>query len=441
MEHGIGLVPEDRKKQALFLGLAIRTNITIAAQDQISRGWFIDERREEALVDEFRRQLSIRMASPDQPAGLLSGGNQQKVVLARWLALRPKILIVDEPTRGIDVGSKVEVHNLLIDMAKSGIAVIVISSELPEILAISDRIVTMREGRVTGEIARDDATQEILMAMMTAHEGRGPYARGLSKGVPDDRSENGWNRRAEDGFDVFDFLARFAPTIFLIVLMALFAVAEPRFLSSINLFNVMRQVSITGLLALGMTFVILTAGIDLSVGSLLGLRRPGRRGGRQGRACRIGSPSARAGSATAGRSPRWRRSRSASLCGYLQGLAITRLKVPPFVVTLGGMSAFRGAALLFSGGGPISGFEPSFTWWGQGKIGPVPVPVIIFLAAAVLAHITLRYTRYGRQVYAVGGNPEAARLSGLNVNRVIASVYVIIGLLRRPRPRSCSRRA
>jgi ABC-type sugar transport system ATPase subunit len=164
-------VPEDRKKQALFLGLAIRTNITIAGQERISRGWFIDERREEALVEEFRRQLSIRMVSPDQPVGLLSGGNQQKVVLARWLALRPKLLIVDEPTRGIDVSSKVEVHNLLIEMAKAGIAVIVISSELPEILAISDRIVTMREGRVTGEIARGDATQEILMAMMTAQEG------------------------------------------------------------------------------------------------------------------------------------------------------------------------------------------------------------------------------------------------------------------------------
>jgi inositol transport system ATP-binding protein len=175
MSHGIGLVPEDRKKQALFLGLAIRTNVTIAAQDEVSRGWFIDEKREDALVGEFRKLLSIRMASPDQAVGQLSGGNQQKIVLARWLALRPKILIVDEPTRGIDIGSKVEVHNLLIDMAKQGIAVIVISSELPEILAVSDRIVTMREGRVTGEIARTEATQEILMAMMTAHE-RGPAA-------------------------------------------------------------------------------------------------------------------------------------------------------------------------------------------------------------------------------------------------------------------------
>jgi ABC-type sugar transport system ATPase subunit len=170
MSHGIGLVPEDRKKQALFLGLAIRTNMTIAVQEDVSRGWFIDEKREDALINEFRKLLSIRMASPDQAAGQLSGGNQQKIVLARWLALRPRILIVDEPTRGIDIGSKVEVHNLLIDMAKQGIAVIVISSELPEILAVSDRIVTMREGRVTGEIARTEATQEILMAMMTAHE-------------------------------------------------------------------------------------------------------------------------------------------------------------------------------------------------------------------------------------------------------------------------------
>ena len=107
------------------------------------------------------------MASADQAAGLLSGGNQQKVVLARWLALRPKILIVDEPTRGIDIGSKVEVHNLLIEMAKSGIAVIVISSELPEILAVCDRIVTMREGRVTGSVLRRAANEETLMQMMT----------------------------------------------------------------------------------------------------------------------------------------------------------------------------------------------------------------------------------------------------------------------------------
>ncbi len=169
MASGIGLVPEDRKRQALFLRLAIRTNISIAAHAQIGLfRFFIDEGKEGALIERYRRLLNIRMASPDQAVGNLSGGNQQKVVLARWLALGPKILIVDEPTRGIDIGSKVEVHNLLIEMAKAGIAIIVISSELPEILSLADRIVTMREGRVTGEIARTSATPEILMAMMTA---------------------------------------------------------------------------------------------------------------------------------------------------------------------------------------------------------------------------------------------------------------------------------
>ncbi len=168
IRHGIGLVPEDRKQQALFLSLAIRMNLSMASLDQISR-WklFVNEAKEDALVEEYRRALNIRMANPDQVVASLSGGNQQKVVLARWLALKPKVLIVDEPTRGIDVGAKVDVHNLLFDMARSGIAVIAISSELPEVLAISDRIVTMREGRVTGEIARDRADQETLMSMMT----------------------------------------------------------------------------------------------------------------------------------------------------------------------------------------------------------------------------------------------------------------------------------
>jgi inositol transport system ATP-binding protein len=168
IRHGIGLVPEDRKQQALFLALAVRINLSMASHRQILRwGIFIDETAERAMVEEFRQKLNIRMASPEQLIASLSGGNQQKVTLARWLALRPKVLIVDEPTRGIDVGAKVEVHNLLFEMAQTGIAVIAISSELPEILAVSDRIITMREGRVTGQVKREDATEELLMSLMT----------------------------------------------------------------------------------------------------------------------------------------------------------------------------------------------------------------------------------------------------------------------------------
>ena len=230
--------------------------------------------------------------------------------------------------------------------------------------------------------------------------------------------------------DWFGLLAKFAPLIFLLVLMAVFAVVEPRFLKPLNLFNVMRQVSIYGLLAIGMTFVILTRGIDLSVGSVVALSGLGAaivaKGGLESRfavgteaeAQGWGWPLALLAACAIG-----------TACGWLQGIAITRLKVPPFVVTLGGMSAFRGLALYMAGGGPISGFDEAYRWWGQGYVGPVPVPVIIFLAFAVLAHFILTSTRYGRSVYCVGGNPEAARLSGLDVDRITTSVYVIIGFM------------
>jgi inositol transport system ATP-binding protein len=165
---GIGLVPEDRKQQALFLALAVRSNMSLTSLGGLVR-WrvLVDERAELDLVERFRSTLNIRMATPDQLVRNLSGGNQQKVVLARWLALEPKILIVDEPTRGIDVAAKAEVHQLLGRLARAGIAIIAISSELPEVLAIADRIVVMREGRIVGEARREEASEELLMQMMT----------------------------------------------------------------------------------------------------------------------------------------------------------------------------------------------------------------------------------------------------------------------------------
>jgi inositol transport system ATP-binding protein len=170
---GIGLVPEDRKQQALFLALAVRHNLSIAALDRLLRFLgLVDEAAEVRLVEEYRRKLNIRMASPEQAVQNLSGGNQQKVVLARWLALGPRVLIVDEPTRGIDVAAKAEVHQLLYELADAGIAVIAISSELPEVMTISDRIVTMREGRVTGEVTGAEATEQGLMELMTLGEAR-----------------------------------------------------------------------------------------------------------------------------------------------------------------------------------------------------------------------------------------------------------------------------
>ena len=224
-------------------------------------------------------------------------------------------------------------------------------------------------------------------------------------------------------------LSRYAPAVCLVLLMIVFTILEPDFLSPLNLFNVMRQVSIEGLIAIGMTFVILTAGIDLSVGSLVAVA-----GLVAAMIAKGSTASSFSLDAAASQGYGWFAAMLGAIAtglagGLIQGTAITRLKVPPFVVTLGGLSVFRGMALMISASGPISGFDADYRWWGQGRIGPVPVPVIIFLLTAAVAFIVLRYTRYGRQVYAVGGNREAARLSGVNVRRVLLSVYVIIGFL------------
>jgi len=229
------------------------------------------------------------------------------------------------------------------------------------------------------------------------------------------------------GPNIFRILKQFGPLLFLIILMIVFTALKPSFIDPINVFNIMRQISITGLIALGMTFVILTAGIDLSVGALLALC-----GMVAAIVAKGGAASTLSLSASEGTGYGWFAALLAavvvgSAAGGVQGLTITKLKVPPFVVTLGGLTIFRGLTLMLSNGGPISGFTPDMRWFGTGLIGPVPVPVVIFAIAAVLCHIVLRYTRYGRAVYAVGGNAEAARLSGLRVDRVLISVYVIVG--------------
>ena len=235
-------------------------------------------------------------------------------------------------------------------------------------------------------------------------------------------------RQARTSAGALTVLARFAPVIFLAGLMALFAILAPRFLLPFNLFNVMRQVSIYGIVAVGMTFVILARGIDLSVGSLIALAglvaAVVSKGGIPERFVLpfgvggFGWPVAALAAVAAG-----------ALAGAIQGLAIAKLRVPAFVVTLGGMSVFRGLALIIGDGGPVSGFSESFGWLGQGMVGPVPVPVIVFLAVALLGHIVLRYTLYGRSIYAIGSNPEAARLCGIPIDRMLIGVYTLIGVV------------
>jgi ribose transport system ATP-binding protein len=165
--YGIGLVTEDRKQQGLVLGMAIRENTTLANLGALSTLGFIRQKEEKSVSEKYRGDLAIKTPSIEQAVQNLSGGNQQKVVLAKWLFTGSKVLIFDEPTRGIDVGAKSEIYKLMNELAAQGVAIIMISSELPEVLGMSDRILVMHEGKITGELSREEATQEAIMHLAT----------------------------------------------------------------------------------------------------------------------------------------------------------------------------------------------------------------------------------------------------------------------------------
>ena len=163
ISRGISLVPEDRKGQGLVLGMNCRDNMTLPQVDDLTAGPFVAEGSEIAIFDQYRDRLDIRTPGWKQVVGNLSGGNQQKIVIGKWLSMHPSVLIVDEPTRGIDVGSKSEIHNLIRELAAQGYAVIVISSEMPEVLHVSDRIVAMYSGRIMRTFTSEEVTEDNLI--------------------------------------------------------------------------------------------------------------------------------------------------------------------------------------------------------------------------------------------------------------------------------------
>jgi ribose transport system ATP-binding protein len=160
---GIALVPEDRKLQGLILNMDVTQNTSLASLDKVSRFNFINKKKEEALSLNFIQKLKTQVKSPKMEVHKLSAGNQQKVVIAKWLATHPKVLLLDEPTRGIDVGAKAEIYKLINELAEQGMGIIVVSSELPEILAVSDTILVMSESKQTAKLNRAEATEEIIM--------------------------------------------------------------------------------------------------------------------------------------------------------------------------------------------------------------------------------------------------------------------------------------
>jgi rhamnose transport system ATP-binding protein len=171
LASGVAYVPEDRHQDGLVLDFPIASNITLPILARLFPRLFVRREVENDMARDYAGQLQVRMTGVDQEVAALSGGNQQKVVIAKWLASKPRVLILDEPTRGIDIGAKVEVHRIIAELAAAGLGIVLISSELPEVLAMCDRILVMHEGRVTDEMTRDEASQERVMFAATGSKG------------------------------------------------------------------------------------------------------------------------------------------------------------------------------------------------------------------------------------------------------------------------------
>jgi len=167
MENGIVLVPENRKQEGLVLIRSVGYNMTLCVLDQIINGIKNDTQKEQEIISEYIRKLSIKTPSSEQLVGNLSGGNQQKIVIAKWLATRPKVLILDEPTRGVDVVAKAEIYSIIDMLASQGVSIIIISSDLPEVINMSDRVLVMCRGKITAELTREELSQEKIMKYAT----------------------------------------------------------------------------------------------------------------------------------------------------------------------------------------------------------------------------------------------------------------------------------
>jgi ribose transport system permease protein len=410
LRDGLVLLPEERKAQGIFPHLSVAANVTLSALSKVSRAGWIDRKRDRAAADRMMRESDVRAASDAAPMVTLSGGNQQKALLARCLFASPKVLLLDEPTRGVDLAAKSEIYAELRALAAQGMGVVVCSSEMSEVLTQCHRIVVMREGRVAATFDRGEATEERVLAAATPI-GDGAGATG---GPP----SGGWRGRLAQRASLFGLAA----VVILAILFSPVRRGMPVFLDLGNLSDILRQVAEKGILAVGMTAVVISGGIDLSVGSLLAfsatlsawLLMAGH----------LGLPATAFVVIVAG-----------ALWGLLNGVVIAKWRLPAFIATLATMSAARGAARYLSGGTAIplgfgAGGAPSSVRALAAPIVPyVPAPALIFGITVVAMHLFLARTRSGRYLYAIGDNVAAARLAGIRVAWHQGSVYVIAAAL------------
>ena len=407
MDARIAYVSEDRMGQSLVMDFSILDNAVLPVLDKAAPAWLYSTRCAIDLVSDWLKRMKLRFSGYGQPVKELSGGNQQKVVLAKGLRTEPRVLILDEPTQGIDVGTKAEVHAMIADLAAQGMAIILISSEMPELIGMCDRIVVLREGQRTAEFAGGEATQEKVLEAATKTSERADQAERAAR----EEKKKGpldWLKRREFG-----------------LLAAMLAVAipvtiiNPRMVSAANLTAVSMDAALLVVAALAQMLVLITRNIDLSIAAVIGLSAymaaslvhayPGLDIGiGLATACAVGGGA-----------------------GLLNGVVVTRGKIPAIVVTLASMSIFRGFNSIWAAGKQVSADQVTQAWLDMTGLKIVGVPLIVVIAIVILCagYALLYRTAIGRELFAVGSNPDGARLIGIPVDRRIMVAFGMAGLL------------
>lgn len=419
VKAGIAYVPEDRLRQGVFGGLSVRANSVIASLQQWARGPFASASAERTAATRQIEQLSVRCRSVEQPIAELSGGNQQKVVLGRWLLTEPKVLILDEPTRGVDVGAKPEIHRLLRTAADGGGGVLMISSDLPEVLAYSDRIIVFRNGRVAGQFDATTATAEDIASTAIPHDS-GSWKEGERGGVSppvlhDAANSLAATTRPTNRVRLAGSVCRPETALLAVVLIlaAWLGVGSEEF----RLTDLATHASIWVVLGLAAACTILAGGIDISIGSLVGLSAAVTALILKSTLPEVVSiPLAvLAGVATG------------ALGGSLNAAIALAGRVHPIVVTLGTLTVFRGIVILLLSGKAMTGLPDAF---GHLAVDPASGFRGLILVAAVVVVVLafwLRCCRSGRHVYAIGSSPSAARLCGVSQTRTWLLAFSVGG--------------
>ena len=395
VKAGIALVPEDRQHEGLHLLLSLRENMNMVATP--ARLGVIDRREEATVGAEFMRSLSVKAESDLAAVSTLSGGNQQKVLVAKWLATKPSVLILDEPTRGVDVGAKAQIHEIIRELAAAGMAIIVISSEMAEVLNLADRVLVMRQGSISGELSRAEADQARLLELSL------PLA-------TDETAEVTTSARRR-------LPAEATVAALLAVVLVGVSIANPAFMATGNLRDMLIKVSPAVIVGSFLTLVVLAREIDISVGSLMGLCAAVL-----GIACspdRMGLP------VPVG----------IALClatgltvGLANGLLVAKARIPSIIVTLAMLTVLHGVTEKVMGGKWIENLPGGLRQFGTGSLVGIPIVVLVAMMSAAGAMWLAGRTRFGRQVYAIGSNPEAATLRGVKTGSVRIALFALTGL-------------